>query len=173
MPLKLPKLLCWHRNSGQNMIREDFIRTTSFVVHLFHGEPRLAIQSWSYQLENDRIGTTFHKCSLVFRSPGVLFLFLPPRIMPIPWSSWYIEWLMIFPGWHEYRLSELGTVYMANGPSEYVLSSISLKNTTRPKTCKIPDAFEKWNVVFMTWKIGYIKKEATQEAREANYNPRF
>lgn len=57
---------------------------------------------------------------------------------------------MIFPGWHEYKLSELGTIYMANGPSEHVLSSISLKNTTSPEKCKIIDVLEKWNVVFMT-----------------------
>lgn len=80
---------------------------------------------------------------------------------------------MIFPGWHEYKLSELGTIYMANGPSEHVLSSISLKNTTSPEKCKIIDVLEKWNVVFMTWKIGCIKKGATQEACEANYNPQF
>lgn len=50
---------------------------------------------------------------------------------------------MIFPGCHEYRLSEFGTIYMENGPYEHIFSSISLKNITIPKNHKILDALKK------------------------------
>ena len=54
---------------------------------------------------------------------------------------------MMLPGWRGYQLDELRTIYVANGPSEHVVSSLSLKNTTRPQKCKILDTLKKWNVV--------------------------
>lgn len=97
MTLNLPKPPCWHRNSEQNITRDAFIRTTSFVALLFWGEPTPDFQSWSEYLENHRVGTSFqssHKRPSVPRSLWAPSFFLSPGIIPTALSSWCIEWLV-------------------------------------------------------------------------------
>lgn len=51
-------------------------------------------------------------------------------------------------GWHEYALSELRAISMANSPSEHVLISISL-NKILPDPKNVVGFLTKWNVVVM------------------------
>lgn len=54
---------------------------------------------------------------------------------------------MMLPGRREYQLDELRTIYMANGPSEHVVSSLSLKKYYQTQKLQDSCYFKKVDVV--------------------------